>query len=173
MRNFVPLVLTICVLLLGANGVAVAQDYVGDSTCAMCHNVVNPSAGYNIYEEYLKTGHPYKLNPVSGAPPTYPTNTSPGVPNPPPGTTWADFAYVIGGYGWKARWVKPDGRVYTVGDSVQYNLEDQSWVPYHKGEDKKYNYGCFICHTSNPVPDGSWNAVPADSLGMFSQPGVR
>ncbi|MDQ7053956.1 MAG: hypothetical protein Q9P14_14120 [candidate division KSB1 bacterium] len=84
---------------------------------------------------------PHKwLNKVEGGPPTYPENTSPGVPNPPPNTTWDDFAYVIGGYGWKARFVKKDGRIFTAGDSAQYNLANGGWAPYHKDEEKTYNY---------------------------------
>jgi hypothetical protein len=155
-----------------SNGIT-TDEYVGDGTCMICHDNVNENTGYNIYEEYVKTGHPYKLNPVDGAPPVYPENTSPGVPNPPPGTEWNEFAYVIGGYGWKARFVTPAGRVYTETEEVQYNLETEEWVAYHFGEDKKYNQGCFQCHTTGDDPEGSWNGVPEDSLGTFAQPGVR
>ena len=122
-----------------------AQEFVGSDRCMQCHNTNNADLGYNIYEEYSKSGHPYKLNAVDGAPPTYPENTSPGVPNPPPGTEWSDYAFVIGGYGWKARFVKPDGRIFTATEEVQYNLETEGWVAYHFGEDKKYNAGCFVC----------------------------
>jgi hypothetical protein len=149
------------------------QTYIGSDQCMTCHNNVNPNTGYNIWEEYSTSGHPYKLNEVTGGPPTYPMNTSPGVPNPPPGTAWGDYSWVIGGYGWKARFVKPDGRIFTATQEVQYNLETQGWVAYHFGEDKKYNYGCFICHTTGPDPSGSWNGVSADSLGTFSEPGIR
>ncbi|MFC2103696.1 T9SS type A sorting domain-containing protein, partial [Bacteroidota bacterium] len=138
-----------------------------------CHNVVNPNTGYNIWQEYTTSGHPYKLNPVNGAPPVYPSNTTPGVPDPPPGTSWADYVYVIGGYGWKARFVLPTGRVFTATQEVQYNLETEGWVAYHFGEDKKYDFTCFPCHTTGPSPDGSWNGVSEDSLGTFSEPGVR
>ncbi|RME58067.1 hypothetical protein D6779_07260, partial [Candidatus Parcubacteria bacterium] len=154
------------------NGITTG-DYVGDGTCMICHNDVNANLGYNIYEEYSKTGHPYKLNPVNGAPPVYPENTTPGVTVTPPNTTWDDFAYVIGGYGWKARFVKKDGRVFTADSSAQYNLENGSWVPYHYGEEKLYNQGCFKCHTTGATTEGSWNGVPEDSLGTFAQPGIR
>ncbi|MFH2032828.1 MAG: multiheme c-type cytochrome [Bacteroidota bacterium] len=150
-----------------------AQNYVGSNTCKNCHNNVNSDLGYNIWEEYSKSGHPYKLNAVNGAPPVYPANTSPGVPNPPAGTQWSDFSYVIGGYGWKARFVKPDGRVYTLDNNAQYNLVDQSWVAYELGVDKKYNEGCFKCHTTGSSPEGSWNGVAEDALGTFSEPGIR
>jgi hypothetical protein len=164
------LLFTFVLLFMGTN---IAQNYVGSTVCMGCHNNVNPNTGYNIWEEYMTSGHPYKLNPVSGAPPVYPPNTSPGVPDPPPGTVWSDYQYVIGGYGWKARFVLPTGRVFTATEEVQYNLEDSSWVAYHFGEDKKYNYGCFQCHTTGPSPEGSWNGVPDDSLGTFNEPGIR
>jgi hypothetical protein len=163
----------ILLILLSSIGWLTAQNYAGSSVCQGCHNNVNPNLNYNIWEEYSKTGHPFKLNGVSGAAPTYPANTSPGLPNTPNGTTWSDFAYVIGGYGWKARWVKTDGRVFTANDSAQYNLDDGSWVAYHLGEDRPYNYGCFKCHTTGAVETGSWNGVPLDSLGEWSEPGVR
>ena len=154
------------------NGIVTQPAYVGSQKCATCHNVVNSNTGYNIWEEYMKTGHPYKLNKVSGGPPTYPANTSPGVPNPPPGTQWDAFSYVIGGYGWKARFVKKDGNVFTATQEVQYNLEDGSWVAYHFGDTKPYNYNCFQCHTTGPNATGSWNQQTS-GLGTFSEPGIR
>lgn len=154
-----------------------AQDYVGDQTCATCHNTVDENTGYNIYTEYKKTGHPYKLNPVNGAAPVYPENTTAGVPNPPEGHTWDEFAYVIGGYGWKARYVKHDGNVFT-GDNpdadstAQYNLETEGWVAYHKGEEKPYNQSCFQCHTTGASTEGSW-PEGTEGFGTFAEPGIR
>ena len=168
-KGKVLMFLMLAFLALGFSAELMAQDYVGSSACIVCHTARDPE----LVTEYQKTGHPFKLNEVKGAPPVYPDNTSPGVPNPPPNTTWDDFSYVIGGYGWKARFVKKDGRVFTDGDSAQYNLEDGSWVPYHKGDEKKYNYNCFKCHTTGPSEQGSWNGVPSDSLGTFSEPGIR
>ncbi|MCF8242819.1 MAG: T9SS type A sorting domain-containing protein [Melioribacteraceae bacterium] len=161
------------IFLLGSflflTGPNFAQTYVGESTCLSCHSSLTP----DIVNNYLVSGHPYKLNEVSGAPPEYPENTSPGVPNPPPGTEWSEFSYVIGGYGWKARFVKPDGRIYTETEEVQYNLETGDWVAYHFGEDKKYDQSCFKCHATGATTEGSWNGVPEDSLGTFNEPGIR
>ncbi|MCK5452820.1 MAG: hypothetical protein KAJ16_00590, partial [Calditrichia bacterium] len=67
----------ILLILLSSIGWLTAQNYVGSNVCMGCHNNVNPNLNYNIWEEYSKSGHPYKLNAVSGAPPTYPANTSP------------------------------------------------------------------------------------------------
>ena len=145
-----------------------SAEYIGSDACISCHQGMNP----DLVTNYQNSGHPYKLNAVDGDVPFYPAHTTPG-PVTPPGTSWSDFAYVIGGYGWKARFIKPDGRIYTVGDSAQYNLANSSWVAYHEGEDKKYNYGCFQCHTTGASPEGSWNGVADDSLGTFTEPGVR
>ena len=69
--------------------------FVGSEACQICHE--------DIYATFVKTGHPYKLNKVvDGQPPKYPFSK---VPNPPAGYTWDDIAYVIGGYGWKARFI--------------------------------------------------------------------
>jgi hypothetical protein len=152
------------------------ETYVGSSICANCHDNVNTTLGYNIWEEYSKSGHPYKLNPVNGGPPTYPANTSNSpstIPPPPAATDWNNYSFVIGGYGWKARFVKTDGRIFTSDTLAQYNLATQGWVDYHHGEDKKYDYGCFKCHVTGGTADGSWNGVAADSLGTFSEPGIR
>lgn len=150
-----------------------AQNYVGSNVCQGCHNTVNANLGYNIVTELFKSGHPYKLVPINGAPPVYPANTSPGVPNTPPGTSWSDFKYVIGGYGWKARFVKNDGRVFTSDSSSQYNIATGGWVPYEYGKTIKYDYSCFKCHTTGATASGSWNGVPSDSLGTFNEPGVK
>jgi len=149
-----------------------AQTYVGSDKCKLCHDNVNATLGYNIYQEYTKTGHPYKLNEVKGGPPSYPAGTGPEVLNPPPGTTWDDYAYVIGGYGWKARFIKKNGKIYTETDQVQYNLASKTWVAYNKGQDMSYNFACFTCHTTGGSATGSWNAQTPD-LGTFTEPGIR
>ena len=76
-----------------------AVEYLGTSGCAGCHQ--------EIASSFLKTGHPYKLNKVeNGKRPIYPFST---VPSPPSGYSWSDITYVIGGYGWKARFIGQDG----------------------------------------------------------------
>jgi hypothetical protein len=163
-------------LIIFAAGIGIklyAQTYVGSNSCMPCHNNVHATKGYNIWQEYTKTGHPYKLQRIQNNPPVYPANTSPGVPNPPANTSWSDFQYVIGGYGWKARFVRPNGFVHTMDSTAQYNLANQKWVPYNLGIATKYNFSCFKCHTTGASPAGSWNGVAADSLGTFNEPGVR
>lgn len=166
-------ILLVTILFCGISTLS-AQNYVGSSTCQLCHNTTNPNVGYNIWAEYMNSGHPYKLSAISGnQAPVFPPNTSPGVPTPPPGKSWSDFSYMIGGYGWKARFVYPNGLVYTENPEAQYNLETQQWVSYNLGQTTKYNYNCFKCHTTGPSPEGSWTGNPADSMGTFSEPGIR
>ncbi len=171
------LILLSCFLILGFSNGLMAQTFVGSDQCQLCHDNVNPNLNYNIWQEYMKTGHPYKLNPVNGAPPVYPPNTSPGVPFPPPAAPdWNDYDFVIGGYGWKARFVQAaDGNIFTSDSMAQYNLFPRGtpqWVPYHFGEDKPYNYNCFKCHTTGPDTTGSWNPN-TPGLGTFNEPGIR
>ena len=173
--KFSTILLTLCSLFILVTAVN-AQNYVGDNMCKACHGAGDPTgAGYNIAGEYVKTGHPYKLNKIEGGHPTYPENTTPGVVLPA-GKTWADFDYVIGGYGWKARFIDHNGKIFTgdaASDSLaQYNLEDGSWVTYHKGEDKAYNFGCFQCHSTGPSEEGTWNAN-TEGLGTFAEAGIR
>jgi hypothetical protein len=167
------LFLSLLLLVLFFANLNFAQTYVGSDKCMMCHNNVNSKLGYNIYAEHMKTGHPYKLNPVNGAEPTYPANTTPGIHSTPPNTTWNDFAYVIGGYGWKARFVKKDGRVFTSDPQAQFNIETGGWVSYNLNTETKYNYNCFKCHTTGAVPTGSWTGNEAEIAGTFSEPGIR
>lgn len=175
LRLFVALTFVFALTIFIAE--SYTQTFVGSQTCGFCHNNVRSSIGYNVITEHNKTGHPYKLNAITGNnPPVYPANTTPGVPNPPAGKQFSDFKYAIGGYGWKTRFVYPTGLVYT-GPDVQYNLHPlpgtAQWVAYNDGQTTKYNYGCFKCHTTGGSTAGSWNNVPTDSLGTFNEPGVR
>jgi hypothetical protein len=129
---------------------------------------------------FIESGHPYKLTAVPGDQgPTYPwddEHTSGAIVNrdgPPANTAWTDFAYVIGGYGWKARFVKPDGKIYTTG-TPQLNLwaNGPEWVEYHLDEDKPYDYSCFKCHTTGATEDGSWPAGTS-GFGSFAFGGVQ
>ena len=75
--------------------------YVGAEACQICHE--------ETYESFMKTGHPYKLNKVeNGERPDYPFSK---VSDPPEGYTWDDILYVIGGYGWKARFIDKEGYI--------------------------------------------------------------
>ena len=115
----------------GADGLSYELPaYVGSQTCEECHE--------ELYASFMETGHPYKLNKVvDGQPPEYPFSR---VRDTPDGYTWDDISYVIGGYGWKARFIDQDGFIIT-GDEdakTQYNFYNEDldmgdeWVAYQR-----------------------------------------
>jgi hypothetical protein len=129
-------------------------------TCGDCHT----DHEQWVYEE---SGHPYKLNKVEGGvAPTYPNG--PGVPEPPQDSTpanltWNDVTYVIGGYGWKARFLGTDGFIIgtgfgdppTGGGNNQYNFvyDPPTWTDYHEDDLTPKPYDCGRCHTTGWVQD--------------------
>jgi hypothetical protein len=149
-----------------------ARGYVQGLTCGECHE--------NYFTEvYSMSGHPYKLNKVEGGvAPTYPNG--PGVPNPPAPMTWADVSYVIGGYGWKARFIGTEafnqGYIYTpAAGQNQWNLmPPPPWSDYHPGELKPYD--CGTCHTTGWQSVDDNGGVHQDGLtgflGTFEEQGV-
>ena len=157
---------------------APAQAYVGSATCgnAACHQ--------DKYNTFIESGHPYKLTAVPGDQgPTYPFDTehdtggivSRDGPAPEGTAPWTDYAYVIGGYGWKARFVQPDGNIYTATDKAQLNLwaDGVEWVAYHFGDPPQpYNYNCFKCHTTGASEEGSW-PDGTTGFGTFAFGGVQ
>jgi hypothetical protein len=148
---------------------------VGDQICAGCHQ--------DIYNTYIKTGHPWKLNPViDGKPPEYPFTE---IRDLPEGYTWNDILYVIGGYNWKARFVDKNGYIITDEPGKTGNVEylnqwnfanpiigfQAGWVNYHSGEDK-LPYDCGTCHTTGYSPSGNQDDLPG-LVGTWAQPGIR
>jgi hypothetical protein len=157
-----------------------ARGYVTSETCKHCHitysNAVNNS------------GHPYKLNKVLGGPPEYPHSE---VPAPPPGALradWGDIAYVIGGYGWKARFITADsGWIMTNamdGVDVQYNLPrpdlgglPATWSGYHATDTERKPYDCGACHTTGWQTFAENGGVNQDGLpgiaGTWEETGIQ
>ncbi len=158
-----------------------AQTYVKSESCKACH----PTK----YTDWEASGHPYKFNVIENdQAPTYPAEAvnyqSTWLANLGDGThDWSDIAGVIGGYGWKARFVGKDGHLIgTFGSSYddagmgqnQINFwagEDLGWADYHPNDVKIYNYGCFKCHTTGGDTTGTWLAG-VDGLGTFSEGGI-
>lgn len=131
--------------------------YKGAETCGMCH--------INKFNDWNTTGHRYKLNTLEEI-----RAVQPYLPIPD-GLTENDILYVIGGWGWKARYIGQDGYIITMtgaGRDVQgmnqYNLATGGWVDYHPGEETKYD--CTRCHNTGssyesnqddlPGMEGSW-----------------
>ena len=175
------LMVLLMVMLLSANLYSEGQlegsrsaKYVGMDTCQRCHT--------DIYDQFVKSGHPYKLNKVeNGKPPNYPFTS---VPKPPEGYTWDEISYVIDGYNWKARFMGKDGFIITDnhGDAEgflgQYNFanpnvgNDAHWVAYHPGEERPYN--CGPCHTTGYSawpPDAHQDNLPG-IVGTWAEPGI-
>ena len=159
-------------LLINLSMTANAQQFAGSASCKGCHA--------DIYQQYNMSGHPYKMQPVDSAPPEYPQGTSPGVPEPPEGTTWEQTSYVIGGYGWKARFMDAEGYVLT-GENRQFNLanaehgKDAHWVGYEADKAPRKPYDCGGCHTTGWVPsnaEGPHQANLPGIHGTWAEPGV-
>ncbi len=152
----------------------VGAEYVGSATCAGCHQ--------DTYDVFMKSGHPYKLNPVvDGQPPEYPFTE---VTELPEGYTWDDIAYVIGGYNWKARFIDQEGYIITDEPGAsgneeylnQYNFANPNvgteagWAKYHSGEEDK-PYDCGSCHTTGYSPTGNQDDLPG-LVGTWAEPGI-
>lgn len=132
-------------------------EYVGAATCASCHDEIAATVRASL--------HPGMITVVNGQKPSGPL-TLPD--NPPGGRAWADIKYVLGGWGWKARFVTPDMQV-VVGENAQFDIQTAQfpqggvWAAYNVGGTTPYNYACFRCHTTGP--DEASNA--------FAEPGVQ
>ncbi|MBI4776813.1 MAG: hypothetical protein HY788_21980 [Deltaproteobacteria bacterium] len=130
------------------------STYVGSATCSQCHSAKHAS--------FLHTGHPYKISKVADATqPTFPftdiTGVLEGISDDLDGTpatdnslgkpeSYADVSYVIGGFGWKVRFLDADGYRVT-GDAVQYNFGDASYSSYENGS-VDLTFNCGNCHTT-------------------------
>ena len=150
------------------------RGYVTSNTCKNCH--IGP------YTEVFASGHPYKINKVSGGPPTYPYST---VPNPPAGYSWNDITYVIGGFGWKTRYMDKDGYIFTdgvFGTLSQYNLPRSdlgygaNWAPYDAALTSPKPYNCGACHTTGWQTTAENGGVNQDGLigieGTWEETGI-
>lgn len=167
-------VFQISLSLGGTPALAAADGYAGSAKCEACHQA--------IYANYRQSGHPFKIQKVSGEPPIYPLGTSPGVPRPPLGMTWNDITYVIGGYGWKARFMDKEGYILTGPEDRQYNLLNEnlgleaSWVGYSAKDAPRKPYTCGACHATGWKKTGS-GGPHQDGLpgihGTWASPGVN
>lgn len=149
------------------------QEYIGSAGCGECHEAE--------YSKFVLSGHPYKLTKIeNGEPPQFPFDSrTGGVPDPPQGTTWDDITYVIGGYGWKSRFMDENGYIITGDESAttQYNFAHKEleipagWVAYHAGEENK-PFDCGACHTTGYSPQGHQDDLEG-IIGTWVFPGVQ
>jgi len=130
--------------------------FISSVACRQCHT--------DISNWQLIHGHAHKLTRVQGGPPSFPEQgTRAGVPNPPQGFEWSDISYVVGGYTKKGRFIDHDGYVLVdgvAGVKTQWNLDYPangttagfaSYEP-ERTAPKAYDYSCFVCHTTGPLP---------------------
>jgi hypothetical protein len=137
-------------LLLGAlvlNNNVAAQDWVGSDSCKQCHE--------SKWNDHRFSGHPYKLHKR--------VDVDTWALPLPAGYDWDDISYVIGGHGWKARFMGLDGYIITESPpgtpgNNQFNLATGEWVDYHAGEVKPYN--CGRCHTTGFEDTGNQDGLP-------------
>ena len=165
---------------MGESDQAAEATFVGSEACAGCHS--------GKYETWIASGHPYKFTIIeNGEAPTFPAEAvnfqSQYMDSLGDGShTWANIGGIIGGYGWKARFVGTDGHIVgTAGSAFSTGLghnqmnffggEDHGWVDYHPGDVKIYNYSCFKCHTTGGDTTGTWLAG-VDDLGTFTEGGI-
>lgn len=179
MKKILQLVLALT-LFIGANAFVQAQTFVGSDACALCHT--------DKYDNWAASGHPYKFNVIeNNQPPVYPPEAinfqDQWMENLGDGShDWTQIGGVIGGYGWKARFVGDDGHIVGTAGSAysnglghnQFNFyggENHGWVDYHPGDEKIYNYGCFKCHTTGGTLEGTW-LEGVEGLGNFTEGGI-
>ncbi len=147
--------------------------FAGSDICATCHA--------EKHDLWTHSGHPYKLTKIEDGPPLGafpdPSAYADNSIDPPGGTPWSDYSYTIGGYGWKMRWIKNDGFIYTPGGGGnQFNFENESWTDYNAGASKPYN--CGACHTTgwedsdDGNADNNQDGMPG-FLGTFFAGGVH
>ncbi len=141
--------------------VSASSEYAGSDTCKTCHK--------DVWEDFMKTGHPYKLRPADEAKKGNEKFGIRKVTELPERYTWDDISYVIGGVWWKTRFINETGYIIT-GDAVQYNIETSNWVPYHSGEVKPYT--CGNCHTTGYKKEGHQDDFPGIT-GTWAFPGIE
>lgn len=158
-----------------------SATYVGADACRACHP--------QIAEQHTIHGHAHKLTAVQGGPPEFPEEgLRAGVPEPPEGYTWADIAYVIGGYTRKGRYIDNDGYVLTTGltgVNTQWNLDfgpngvEAGFVPYEASATvpKPYDFACFTCHTTGAEPQNEDFPEYQDNrpgfIGTWAESGIQ
>lgn len=164
-----------------------SQDYVGSANCQVCHA--------DHYTDWSGSGHPFKANIKSqgwnilgaaadGGPqfPSFVSNYRDTWMDTINASWLDDITGVIGGFGWKARFIDNTGKIVGTANSIVnqglghnqmnfYGGEEWGWKDYHPSDDKTYNYGCFRCHTTAPTTDGTW-LDGVTGLGTFVEDGV-
>src|SRR5210317_1254143 len=110
------LFISILMFLAGSSNDLLSQTFVGSEACKNCHS--------SKYNTWIQSGHPYKFTVIeNGQPPVYPPEAvnfqGQWMDSLADGTLdWTQIAGVIGGYGWKARFVGMDGHIVGTAGAV-------------------------------------------------------
>ena len=133
-------------------GAGPSPAYAGSMKCMGCHAGFTP----DIVNTYTQSGHYFAMSKNQGQAPFYPV-FAPGVPEPPPGSSWLDIAYVVGGFGWAANFVSRYTGLLLTGPAAQYNLanamlgtpaEFVSYTPFSS------QFKCAACHATGYSSSG-------------------
>jgi len=143
---------------LGFAGTASSANYVGSDQCFSCHA--------DQFNDWQASGHPWKLRKASKA-------RYAKLPLPP-GYSWDEISYVIGGANKKARYIDLNGYIITKAKDgseakTQYNINDGTWSFYMKN--KKKPYKCGPCHMTNYSPKGHQDGRPG-MIGTWTEDGI-
>lgn len=148
------------------------SSFIGAAACATCHP--------DVAAEVANTGHVSALSKIECCPPTFPASaTRAGVPNPPPGRTFTDISYVVGGFAHNANFVDNNGFLMTdgtAGVNTQWllgfppNGTTPPFAPFMPGQTTPlpYDFSCFKCHTTGPQAQTAANPGSQGNL-----PGIR
>ena len=152
------LITCLCFSVFLVAGSVEAAYYVGSDQCFSCHT--------DQFNDWQSSGHPWKIRKAEKA-------RYAKLPLPP-GYSWDEISYVIGGAIKKARFIDLEGFIITQAKDgseakTQYNIEDGSWSFYHKGEKKPYK--CGPCHMTGYSPEGNQDGLPG-MIGTWVEDGV-
>ena len=152
----IGLLFSLC-MVLPQKGFAVAE-FVGSEKCSECHLA--------LYSNWSSSGHHLQLRKAEDA-------QHASLPLPP-GYTWDDLSYVIGGVKKKALFVDLNGYIITSAkdgskDKTQYHLENGSWSYFLPGEKKPYD--CAGCHTTGFSSAGHQNGLEG-IVGTWEEDGI-
>lgn len=141
-------------------GAAGAEQYAGSQACITCHQ--------KEYNQWHSSGHPFKLRKVDGREPQWQAPL-------PPGWSWSDVSYTIGGTHKKIRYIDQQGYIITTNKKgekapTQFNFEDGSWSDYQPGQ--KIAYDCGSCHTTGYSKEGFQDGKPG-LIGTWVFPGIH
>ena len=139
-------------------------EFIGAAACEECHSEQYATQG--------STGHAHALTRVAGG--VRPADPPHGgfAERPPPSYGWEDIAWIVGGFGWKARFVDASGHLVT-GAAAQHVLATGEFVSFREdAEPGTLPFDCGPCHTTGYDPEDH-QAGLVGIVGTWAEDGVR